>query len=150
MCGRWSHSGQVGLHLLRGTTIRIWHTSGQAAVRRNLECSRSLCFLSGVSRWRTVGGSRDHTVTRWDLATGVHAVVHRGDGAVLGLPANNSGCWYMMQQACFSILASDGARLSSQSQPDMAVVDGLRVANTKWSAAMKGVLRLCGLAHRTG
>jgi WD40 repeat protein len=69
----------------RDRTIRIWHTSGprpQCVAAWNAAAASVSCLAyHDGALW---SGSRDHTVTRWDLATGVHAVVHRGDGAVLG------------------------------------------------------------------
>lgn len=131
----------------RDRTIRIWHTSGprpQCVAAWNAAAASVSCLAyHDGALW---SGSRDHTVTRWDLATGVHAVVHRGDGAVLGFASQQQRLLVHDAAGVLSILASDGARHSSHKVSQTWLWSVVCVSPTQVVCGdEEGVLRLCEL-----
>mgnify|MGYP000847549343 FL=1 len=68
----------------RDRSIRLWQRASKdwhcVQVLTGTANSVSSLARVGATLW---SGSRDHTLTRWDLETGQPTVLHRGDGAVL-------------------------------------------------------------------
>lgn len=98
----------------RDRTIRIWDTGGPSpqGVATWDAAAASICCLAyhGGALW---SGSRDHCVTRWDVATGVHTVVLRGEGAVLCLASHQDRLLVGSATGQLSVLARDGTCLQT-------------------------------------
>jgi len=100
----------------RDRTIRIWDTAGprpQCMATWNAAAASVSCLAHHDGA--LFSGSRDHSVTRWDVQTGVPTVVLRGDGAVLCLVSHGGQLLVSAADGRLTALAADGTCLQTLS-----------------------------------
>lgn len=99
----------------RDRSIRLWQRASQGwhcgQVLTGAASSVSSLARVGAALW---SGSRDHTLTRWDLETGQPTVLHRGDGAVLCIATHGDQVLVGAADGKLHRFATDGELIDSR------------------------------------